>query len=121
MPLPLGARVIRKGTTLAQGYCAFGRSDDPGDALVEGTAGAHLGDVLRGEGVDCVWLMGLALDYCVVTSALSAARQGFEVRVVLPATAAVDGGGRERALRELAAAGVKVVESVDDAVAEMGY
>ena len=60
---------------------------------MEGTAGTHLGDVLRGEGVDCVWLMGLALDYCVVTSALSAARQGFAVRVVLPATAAVDGGG----------------------------
>ena len=68
--------------------------------------------LLRERGVDSVEVTGLALDYCVKATALDARRAGFDVTVHRAATRAVDAqpGDGERAVEELRAAGVAVVE-----------
>lgn len=108
-----GARdvVVRKGTVRAvDSYSGFG--DAAGHAL-ERTA---LEDSLRAAGVGAVWLGGLALDYCVAYTARDAARLGFAVTVVTPASAGIDAAtvAAERASLA-AAAGVRFVDSMDEA------
>jgi nicotinamidase/pyrazinamidase len=68
--------------------------------------------VLRERGVDTVHVAGLALDYCVRATALDARRAGFEVVVHRGATRAVEvqPGDGDRAVDELRAAGVEVVD-----------
>jgi nicotinamidase/pyrazinamidase len=62
--------------------------------------------------VDTVHVAGLALDYCVKATALDAKRAGFDVIVHRDATRAVDvePGDGDRAVQELRAAGVRVVD-----------
>ncbi len=74
--------------------------------------GTGLEDRLRERGVERVHVGGLALDYCVKRTALGARRRGFDTVVHLDATRAVDveSGDGERAIAELRAAGVDVVE-----------
>ena len=71
-----------------------------------------LEDLLRAHEVDTVHVAGLALDYCVRSTALDARRAGFDVVVHREATRAVDAtpGDGERAVQELIAAGVRVAE-----------
>jgi nicotinamidase/pyrazinamidase len=68
--------------------------------------------VLREHHVDTVHVTGLALDYCVRATALDARRAGLEVVLHRGATRAVDvnPGDGERALEELRAAGVEIVD-----------
>jgi nicotinamidase/pyrazinamidase len=68
--------------------------------------------LLRDRGVDAVDVAGLALDYCVKATALDARRAGFDVTVHRGATRAVEvaPGDGERAVDELRAAGVSVVD-----------
>jgi nicotinamidase/pyrazinamidase len=68
--------------------------------------------LLRERGVDAVDVAGLALDYCVKATALDARRAGFGVTVHRGATRAVEvsPGDGERAVAELRAAGVEVVD-----------
>ena len=77
-----------------------------------GFEGTELERLLRDRGVDSVDVTGLALDYCVKATALDARRAGFDVTVHRAATRAVDAqpGDGERAVEELRAAGVAVVE-----------
>ena len=77
-----------------------------------GFEGTGLARVLRDQGVDAVDVVGLALDYCVKATALDAKREGFDVTVHRGATRAVDvtPGDGERAVDELRAAGVSVVD-----------
>ena len=65
---------------------------------------------------DAVDVAGLALDYCVKATALDARRAGFETVVHRSATRAVDvqPGDGERAVAELRAAGVQVLEADPD-------
>ena len=72
-----------------------------------------LGEFLRGRGVDEVYVLGLATDYCVKFTALDAAAAGFKVRLVADACRAVEltPGDGARAVAEMAAAGVEVVTS----------
>lgn len=91
--------VIDKGQAVdTEGYSGF-----------EGTG---LADVLRSRGVDAVDVAGLALDYCVRATALDAKAAGFDVVVHRGATRAVDvvPGDGERAVEELRAAGISVVD-----------
>jgi nicotinamidase/pyrazinamidase len=71
-----------------------------------------LAELLRDHGVDAVDVAGLALDYCVKATALDARRAGFEVTVHRGATRPVEvqPGDAERAVEELRAAGVEVVD-----------
>jgi nicotinamidase/pyrazinamidase len=77
-----------------------------------GFEGTELERLLREHDVDAVDVAGLALDYCVKATALDARRAGFEVIVHRGATRAVEvqPGDGERAVEELRAAGVEVVD-----------
>jgi nicotinamidase/pyrazinamidase len=77
-----------------------------------GFEGTELERLLRERGVDEVDVAGLALDYCVKATALDARRAGLAVRVHRGATRPVEvqPGDGERAVAELRAAGVEVVD-----------
>jgi len=77
-----------------------------------GFEGTDLAPLLRERGVTRVHVGGLALDYCVKHTALDARRAGFDVVLHRDATRAVNvrPGDDERALAELRAAGVEVVD-----------
>jgi nicotinamidase/pyrazinamidase len=71
--------------------------------------------LLREAGVDEVWVMGLATDYCVKFTALDAVHEGFRTLLVADGCRAVnlsptDGSA---AIQELLSAGVKIMESTD--------
>ena len=95
-------QVVNKGTDReTDGYSGF--------------AATTLADDLRAHDVGRVFVCGLATDYCVKATALDAHAAGFETVVIADASAAVDvtPGDEERALEELRAAGVAVVNSED--------
>jgi nicotinamidase/pyrazinamidase len=71
-----------------------------------------LEDFLRARAVERVHVGGLALDYCVKHTALGARRRGFGTVVHLDATRAVNvnPGDDRRAIAQLRAAGVEVVD-----------
>ena len=85
---------------------------EPEDEGYSGFEHTELERMLREQGVDTVHVAGLALDYCVKETALDARRAGFDVVLHRGATRAinVDPGDDERAIAELRAAGVEVVE-----------
>jgi nicotinamidase/pyrazinamidase len=80
-----------------------------------GFAATSLASDLRVHGVHRVFVCGLATDYCVRATALDAHAAGFATVVVADASAAVEvqPGDEERALEELRAAGIDVVQSED--------
>jgi nicotinamidase/pyrazinamidase len=72
-----------------------------------------LAKFLRENQIERVFICGLALDYCVKFTALDALNEGFETFLITDATRPVnvkptDG---ENSLRELAAAGIKLITS----------
>jgi len=92
--------IVDKGTAVeTDGYSGF--------------AATSLADDLRAHGVRRVFVCGLATDYCVKATALDARAEGFDVLVIADASAAVEvaPGDELRALEELRAAGVAVVQS----------
>ena len=94
--------VFSKGTLKDQdAYSAFDGHSDPGEALA---------DYLRSYGVDEVYVGGLATDYCVKASVLSAIKSGFKVYLLLDACRAVDlkRGDGKRAIEEMKKAGAIV-------------
>lgn len=72
-----------------------------------------LGDWLREAGVDRVYIVGLATDYCVKATAIDARQLGFEVFLVEDGCRAVElsPGDGARAIEAMRAAGVQVVRS----------
>ncbi len=91
--------IVDKGQAVdAEGYSGF--------------QGTDLESRLRARGVDRVHVGGLALDYCVKATALDAKRAGFDVVVHADATRPVEvhPGDGDRAVEELRAAGVQVVD-----------
>lgn len=97
-------QVFRKGTDPAiDSYSGF---YDNGHRKSTG-----LGDYLKREGVKKVTVVGLAADYCVKFTALDALKEGLEVELPAEGTRAVNlqPGDFERAIKEMAEAGVRVV------------
>jgi nicotinamidase/pyrazinamidase len=97
--------IVRKG---------FRRDIDSYSAFVENDRATATG--LRGyleeRGIDRLYLVGLATDFCVKWSALNAREAGFDVCVVREATRGLDlAGSVELAWREMAEAGVRVVSA----------
>jgi nicotinamidase/pyrazinamidase len=69
---------------------------------------------LRERGLERVFLVGLAADFCVAWSALDARRAGFETLVIEDATRGIDtGGSLAKAWADMAAAGVRRITSAD--------
>lgn len=99
---------IRKGANGEDGYSGFTMRDP----VTGTTSRTELEDLLRSTGIVAVAVVGLATDYCVKATALDAARLGFRTTVVTDAVAAVDlePGDGVRALDELRAAGVELIE-----------
>jgi nicotinamidase/pyrazinamidase len=87
----------------AAAYSGFEGIDD---------TGTRLADWLRQRGVDEVDIVGIATDYCVVATATDAAQAGFDTRVLLDLTAGVAPESSAKAVEEMRAAGVDVIESV---------
>ncbi len=89
--------VVSKGEGDADNYSAFD--------------GTTLADSLRSEGVEEVWVGGLATDYCVKNTVLDALRAGFKVRALRDAMRAVNlrPGDDARAVEEMRRAGAEIV------------
>lgn len=111
--LPRAELVLRKGFRAEiDSYSAFLENDH---ATSTGLAG-----YLRERGLDRVFCVGLAFDFCVGFSALDARSSGFEAVVIQDACRAIDLNGSAAAMeRALAAAGVVLARSealLDDPV-----
>jgi nicotinamidase/pyrazinamidase len=85
---------------------------DDGYSAFEAT-NADLSAFLKKEGVEDLYVAGLATDYCVKATALDADKNGFETFVVEDAVAAVNlkPGDGEKALKEMAHAGITLINS----------
>jgi nicotinamidase/pyrazinamidase len=96
--------------------------DDPRIAIVSkgidesadgysGFDGTNLAQILREQGVEEVWVGGLATDYCVKHTVLDALREGFTVKALAGAMRPVNvnpGDGKE-AIEEMRNAGAEIV------------
>lgn len=99
-------RVVQKGTDPnLDSYSGF---FDNGHRKSTG-----LGEYLKDRGVDDVYVLGLATDYCVKCTALDARRLGFRTFLIEEACRGVElqPGDVPRAIEEMRAAGVTVVQS----------
>ncbi len=99
-------QIIRKGTDRTiDSYSGF---FDNGHRKSTG-----LGDYLNSRGVDRVYIMGLATDYCVKFTALDAVELGFETNLIQDGSRGVNlnPGDVEQAIKEMQTAGVRVVDS----------
>lgn len=110
LALPVDAPRVRKGANGEDGYSGFTMRDPRSGE----TIATELEGLLRDAGIDRVVVVGLATDYCVKSTALDAARLGFETEVLTDAIGAVDlePGDGDRALDEMRAAGVALTAAV---------
>ncbi len=76
-----------------------------------GFDGTQLGQLLRDEGVEEVWVGGLATDYCVKQTVLDGVREGFKVKALADAMRAVNvqADDGKKAIEEMRAAGAEIV------------
>jgi len=74
-----------------------------------------LGDYLKAKGVDEVYVVGLAADYCVKFTALDAQKLGFTTHLVADATKGVDlaEGDTDKAIAEMRKHGIQILQSSD--------
>jgi nicotinamidase/pyrazinamidase len=105
LAVPQAELILRKGFRRAiDSYSAFRENDR--------ATPTGLASYLKERGLTRVYLAGLATDYCVAYSALDAVAAGFEAVVVEDACRGIDlEGSLARALDELRAAGVAIVQS----------
>ena len=90
--------VFSKGAHEAA-YSAFDGRDE---------AGTPLATWLRERGVDELDVVGIATDYCVRATTISAAQEGFRTRVLLGLTAGVDPTTTAESIDAMQAAGAQV-------------
>lgn len=97
--------VIRKGFRPAiDSYSAFYENDR--------TTPTGLAGYLRERGFERIALVGLATDFCVAYSAVDARRHGFDTTVIIDGCRAIDlNGSLDAAVKDMKAAGVRLVES----------
>ena len=110
LKLPTAQLILRKG---------FHRGVDSYSAFLEADrkTATGLGAYLKARAIKTVYLSGLATDFCVAWTALDARKAGFEVYVIEDATRAIDlNGSLAAAWKQMAAAGVKRIQSADIAM-----
>ncbi len=92
-------QIISKGLGDEDSYSAFDGTD--------------LSAQLRQQGVEEVWVGGLATDYCVKNTVLDALKEGFAVKALKDAMQPVElnPGDGDRAIQEMSAAGAEIVIS----------
>ncbi|MDI2595486.1 bifunctional nicotinamidase/pyrazinamidase [Pseudomonas sp. 681] len=103
--LPHAQLIIRKGCNPdIDSYSAFKEADR--------TTTTGLAGYLKERGIDTVYLVGLALDFCVMFSALDARTAGFNTFVVMDACRAIDlDGSLAAAIDRMQVAGVNLIDS----------
>lgn len=99
--------IIRKGYHRhIDSYSAFMEADR---ATKTGLAG-----YLHERGIDSVYVVGIATDFCVAWTAIDAVEFGFDCTVITDATAPIDiNGSLDKAMADMTAVGVKFVNSKD--------
>lgn len=105
LDLPATQLILRKG-------CNPGI--DSYSAFLEADRQTHTGlaSYLKERGIDTLFVVGLALDFCVAWSALDARAAGFNAIVIADACRAIDlDGSLDKAWREMLNAGVQRIES----------
>ncbi|WP_417695197.1 bifunctional nicotinamidase/pyrazinamidase [Pseudomonas sp.] len=105
LDLPHAQLIIRKGCNPGiDSYSAFLEADRQTPTGLTG--------YLKERGIDTVYMVGLALDFCVMFSTLDARAAGFNTLVVLDACRGIDiDGSMEAAIRRMQQAGVALIES----------
>jgi nicotinamidase/pyrazinamidase len=105
LKLPHAQLIIRKGCNPdIDSYSAFLEADR---RTTTGLAG-----YLKERGIDTLYMVGLALDFCVMYSALDARAAGFNAFVVLDACRAIDmEGSLAAAMERMQTAGVGLIQS----------
>ncbi|MGY2443034.1 bifunctional nicotinamidase/pyrazinamidase [Pseudomonas sp. SDO52101_S400] len=105
--LPHAQLIIRKGCNPdIDSYSAFLEADR---VTTTGLAG-----YLKERGIDTVYLVGLALDFCVMFSALDARAAGFNTFVVLDGCRAIDlNGSLASAIERMQVSGVGLIQSTE--------
>ncbi len=93
--------IIRKGVdSQIDSYSAFMEAD--------GKTTTGLAGYLKERGIETVYIVGIATDFCVAWSAIDAAKLGFDTYVISDATKAIDlHGSLQHAWQEMLANGVK--------------
>lgn len=101
--IPTAQMIIRKGFhSHIDSYSAFMEADHK---TTTGLAG-----YLKERGIDTVYIVGIATDFCVAWTAMDAAKLGFKTFVISDATKAIDlQGSLQHAWQEMLAVGVKRV------------
>ncbi|WP_216937670.1 bifunctional nicotinamidase/pyrazinamidase [Acinetobacter sp. BY484] len=99
--LPQAQLVIRKGFhSQIDSYSAFMEADQKTNT---GLAG-----YLRERGIDSVFVVGIATDFCVAWTAIDACKLGFKTFVIADATKGIDlNGSLQHAWQDMLAHGVK--------------
>ncbi|AWA39799.1 bifunctional nicotinamidase/pyrazinamidase [Pseudomonas sp. 22105] len=107
LDLPHAQLIIRKGCNPdIDSYSAFLEADR---VTTTGLAG-----YLKERGIDTVYMVGLALDFCVMFSALDARAAGFNTFVVLDGCRAIDmNGSLASAIERMQVAGVGLIQSTE--------
>jgi nicotinamidase/pyrazinamidase len=106
--LPVSGPVIRKGSGPEDGYSGFSVINlDTG-----ATTGTELSAILDENGIMAIEVVGLAGDWCVKSTAIDGVQLGYRTTVPLALTRFVElhPGDTERAIEEMKAAGVAVLE-----------
>ncbi|MEJ1229170.1 bifunctional nicotinamidase/pyrazinamidase [Pseudomonas sp. CCNWLW56] len=105
LDLPHAQLIIRKGCNPGtDSYSAFMEADRQTPTGLTG--------YLKERGIDTVYLVGLALDFCVMFSALDARAAGFNAFVLLDACRGIDTeGSMESAIRRMQEANVELIQS----------
>ena len=107
LQIPHAELIIRKGyRTHIDSYSAFYEAD--------GKTPTGLVGYLKERGLQQVFLVGLATDFCVAWSALDARKAGFAAVVIEDATRGIDtGGSLAKAWQDMAGAGVRRLQSAN--------
>ena len=105
--LPTAQLILRKGFhPEVDSYSAFEEADRKTRTGLRG--------YLQERGITSVYVTGLATDFCVAWTALDARAAGFATYVIEDATRAIDlNGSLAAAWRQMAAKGVKRIQSAD--------
>lgn len=96
--VPLDAPVIDKGT-------------DPDQEQYGAFEGTVLADILRLRNITRIFVVGLATDYCVKSTALQGQDAGFEVVLVVDACRGVNDQTTAEAVQAMSDAGITVIRS----------
>jgi len=100
-------------TDLASGFLIFRKGTTPDVEEYSGFTNTNMADRLTKKSIKELYVCGLALDYCVLHTALDAIKFGFKVTVIVDACRAVDVKSIDGVKKQMADAGINLIYSKD--------